>query len=633
MYDFIHRNKRVLQIVLAVLIVPPFALFGVDFYFRGNDTGGELARVGGTPISQQEFTDSLRQYQERLRQMMGGKVEQAMLDNPEIRRRVLEQLVDERLMYMAALKSGMSVPNAELQAVIADIPAFKDESGKFSARLYSDMLNARGMDEGKFESILRKDLMVGRNRDAVASTAFLPNSVLDQLYRLRQQQREVSQYIVDPSQYAAQVKVSEADAKSYYDSHKAEFEQPEKVKLQYVILTMEGLQKDIAITPKELEDEFNQRKEQLQQAEERHARHILIAIPPNATPEQKAAAKAKADELAGQAKKAPASFAELAKKNSEDPGSAPEGGDLGFFTRGKMVKPFDEAVFAMKTGEIAGPVETSFGYHIIKLDAVKAAAGPTFEAVKPKLEEELRKTKGARAFAQHAEEFMNLVYDQPDSLQPVADKFKLQVQTSGWFTRQGGEMPLLNNPKLLQAAFSEGTLKRGQNTEGVEVAPNMLVSARVVEHEAAKMRPFEEVRAQIDQALVRQKSIDLAAKEGAAQLEKLKKGEGTETKWSPPQTVTRERREGLHPEAAEAVFRADAAKLPAYAGLTTAEGRYVVYRVSKVVDVDTVGPEQRKAIAAQLDGIAGQEILQARINHLKSKADVRIDAKKLEQPS
>jgi peptidyl-prolyl cis-trans isomerase D len=630
MFEFIQHHKRLLQIILAVLIVPPFALFGVDYYFRGSDAVDQVARVAGTRISQQEYSQALRQRQDQLRQMLGGNPDQSMLDSPEVRRAVLDHLIEERIIYAAALKSGMTVPTAELQSVIGDIPAFKDGNGRFSPQRYKELLRAQGMSEGGFEAGLRKDLIVGRNRDALTATAFVPNTVVDRLYRLRQQKREVSQYVLEPSQFTAKVKVTSEEAKAYYDTHKEQFELPEKVKLEYVILSLEALQRQVTVTPEELQDLFKTQAEQLGKPEERRASHILIAVQASATPEQKAKAKEKSEALLAEAKKSPKGFAELAKKSSEDPGSAAEGGSLGFFARGRMVKPFEEAVFGLKPGEITGPVETQFGYHIIKLDEIRPAEGPKFEAVKAKLEEEVRKAKVGRAFAQQADEFSNLVYDQPDTLQPVIDKFKLQTQVSGWVTRQGGE-PLLNNDKFLRAVFSDNVLKRKQNTEAVEIAPNLLISARVVEREPAKQRPLEEVQGQIVQVLTQQKATELTKQEGEALLEKLRKGEEASIRWSAPQTVSRERREGLHPEAAQAVFRVDATKLPQYAGVEASGGRYALYRIDRVIDIDSVGPEQRKALAKQLDPAAGEVTLAARISTLKRNADVKIDEKKLEK--
>jgi peptidyl-prolyl cis-trans isomerase D len=633
MFDFIHRHKRLLQILLAVLIVPPFALFGVDWYFRGTDPADQVARVSGSRISQQEFGQALREREEQMRQMLGDKVDPAMLDNPQMRRDVLNGLIEERVLYTAAVKSGITVPNAELQSVIRDGPDFKDENGKFSPQRYREWLARRGMSEGGFQADVRRRLMLGRSRAAFSATAFLPNTVVDRLYRLRAQQREISQFVLDPSQFAAKIKISPEEARAYYEAHKAEFELPERIKLEYVILSVGAVESRVTVTPKELQDYYQTRLEQLGRPEERRASHILIAVPASATPEQKAKAKEKAEALLAEAKRAPKNFTELARKNSGDPGSAAEGGDLGYFARGKMVKPFDDAVFALKVGEIAGPVQSQFGYHVIKLEAIKPSEVPTFEAVKGKLEEELRKSHASRAFAQDADEFSNLIYDQPDSLKPVIEKFNLQPQTSAWMTRQGGESPLLNNEKFLRAAFSDNVLKNKQNTEAIEVAPSILVAARVIAHEPAKQRPLDEVQPAIVQALTQQKAVELVRSEGEALLAKLRKGETPGLQWSAPQMVSRERSEGLQPGAARAVFRVDASKLPAYAGVEAQGGRFVLYRISKVVDGESIDPQQRKALAKQLDPLVGQEGLAARMSDLKQKADVKVDEKKIEKPS
>ncbi|HXX11649.1 MAG TPA: SurA N-terminal domain-containing protein [Burkholderiales bacterium] len=633
MFDFIHRHKRLLQIILAVLIVPPFALFGVDWYFRGGDSADQVARVAGTRISQQEYGQALQRRQNQMRQMLGGKVDPAMLDSPEMRRAVLNQLIDERVLYRSAIASGMTVPNAELQALIGNEPAFKDDSGKFSAQRYRTLLKAQGMSEGMFEAELRKDRIITRSRSAIGATAFVPQAVVDRLYRLAREKREVSQYVLEPAQFTAKAKVTPEEAKAYYEAHKEQFELPEKVKLDYVILSLAGVEKRISVTPKEVQEAYESRIGQLTRPEERRASHILIAAGASATPEQKAKAKAKAEALLAEAKKNPKGFAELAKKNSEDPGSAAEGGDLGFFSQGKMVKPFDDAVFGMKVGEITGPVESPFGFHIIKLEAIKRSEAPNFETVKASVEEELKKSRAARAFAQEADEFSNLVYDQPDSLQPVMDKFKLALQSSGWVTRRGAEPPLLENEKFLRAVFSDNVLNKKQNSEALEIAPNMLISARVVAHEPAKMRAFDEVQKQIVEGLTMQKAGELARTEGEALLARLRKGEDAGVRWSAAQTVSRERPEGLQPEAAQAVFRADAAKLPAFAGVQLPGGRFALYRIGKVIDVEAIDPEQRKALARQLDPVAGQEALAAQVTELRQKADIKVDEKKLEKPS
>jgi peptidyl-prolyl cis-trans isomerase D len=333
-----------------------------------------------------------------------------------------------------------------------------------------------------------------------------------------------------------------------------------------------------------------------------------------------------------QIRSAPGKFAELAAKFSKDPGSAEKGGDLGFFGRGLMVKPFDDAVFGLKVGELAGPVETQYGYHIIRLVAIKPSHATPFEAVKKQITDEVRKPKLARAYAEAVDSFNNLVYEQFDSLKPAAEALKLTVQTSDWVSRAGGNPnPLFNNEKLLNAVFSDEVLKNKHNTSAIEVQPSMMLAARVLEHKPAAALPLAQVRSDVMQYLTDKGAIELAEKDGRAALDKLQKGQPVALSWSPSQPVSLQKRQGLHPAGAQAVFGADVSKLPAYTGVPAAQGRFVVYRITKVKDLTAVDPAQRKALGKQLAELIGQEQYSAYVASLRERADVKIDRKKLEQ--
>jgi peptidyl-prolyl cis-trans isomerase D len=480
MFDFV-KNRRLIVGAIVVLLAIPFAFFGIDSYFRGGDAVDQVASVAGTDISGREYNEALRQRQEQLRQAMRGEVDAEMLNSPEVRQAVLDQLVNERVIYASALKSGVTVTPAELHTVISEIPAFRENggTGEFSRALYESVLRSQGMSEQAFEALLRKDLIMNRARQSVATTAFLPASVADRLYRLRAQEREVSQLVLAPQQFAARVTIEPDAVQAYYEANPAQFEVAEKVRVEYAILSLAGVQQQVQVTPEQIREYYEERRAQFEKPEERRASHILITVPPDATPEQKTQAREKAEKVLAAAKQAPKDFAELAKENSEDPGSAMEGGDLGFFPRGRMVRSFDDAVFGMQVGEIAGPVESQFGFHIIRLEFIQPAEGPKFETVQGEVGEELRKAQAGRRFAEAAETFSNLVYEQPDSLQPAVEALGLEAQTTGWITRAGGaDNPLLNNEKFLKALFSDDALKHARNTEAVEIAPNMLVSAR-----------------------------------------------------------------------------------------------------------------------------------------------------------
>ena len=635
MFDLVKKSKILVGIILGLLAIP-FAFFGVDFYFRGGDAVDTVAQVGRTPITSREFAEALQEQQERIRQQLQGRADPALLDSPQLREGVLNQLVDERVAYATAIKRGITVSGAELQAVIAATPMFREGGGEgaFSRRLYEAALRTQGMSEARYEDLLRRNLILGRLAGTLPATGFVPTAVVERMARIGQQEREVSQAVLAPAQFAAGVKVERSDAEAFYEANKASFTLPEKVRVEYLVLSLDGVRKQVRVSQEEVRQYFEERRKQVETAEERRARHILVSIPPNASAEQKAKARARAAELLAQVQKAPKRFAELAKENSEDPGSAAEGGDLGFFPRGRMVKAFDDAVFALKQGEIAGPIETQYGYHVILLEEIKALTGPRFETAAKELEAELIQAQAARRFAEEAESFSNLVYEQPDSLQPAVEQFKLEPQRSGWITREGGaDDPLLSNEKFLRALFTDDVVKDRRNTEAVEVAPNMIVSARVIEHEPSTQRPFADVQAQIAGRLMQEKAARLAVEEGEARLARLKRGEAVPMTWSAPQKVTRERRAGLHDEGVQAVFGADTARLPAYAGVTAPDGRYVIYRISKVAEAGAVDEQMRSGLARQMERTIGQEVAVAALQSWKKAADVKINRKAIEKES
>src|SRR5581483_1616471 len=324
---------------------------------------------------------------------------------------------------------------------------------------------------------------LSRIQSAYAGSAFVPDAVVERLVRIREQQREVSQVVFSPADYRKQIRIPPEEAKKFYDAHSAEFRLPERVKVEFVILTPEAAAQGLQISEEDLRKVYQERISQYRTPEKRSASHILIGVGSNASEQDKSAAKAKAQELYQQLKASPKRFAELARKYSQDPGSAEKGGDLGEFERGFMVKPFDDAVFQMKIGEISPPVQTQYGYHIIRLDGIKPSVTTPFEKARGQILEELRKERTQRAFTEAAQTFSDMVYEQYDSLKPVADKLKLTIQKSDWIGRNGnGNNPLFANPKLLDQLFATESLDKHRNTEAVEVQPNMLLSARVVEH-------------------------------------------------------------------------------------------------------------------------------------------------------
>lgn len=632
MFDWIEKHKRAIQIVLLILIVPPFAFFGINYYFQDQGAGGAVAKVAGTSISPLEFDQALRERQEQLRKMMQGKADQAMLDSNEVRNAVLNSLVDKRALLAHALQAGVTVPDDQLRKILADMPSFKDEAtGKFSDTKYRQLLDANGMTPAGFEDRMRQDLRLSQVRDTVTGSVVLPADVIDRLGRIREQQREISQWLIGPDDVKAKVALTDDAVKAFYDQHKADFKVPERARVEYLTLTLDGVAKKLTIPAAEIAQEFEKRKQQLASPEERKASHILIAVAKDAKPEVKAAARKRAEEIVAEVRAAPKSFADLARKYSQDPGSAKNGGDLGYFAPGTMVKAFDSAVQALGVGEVAGPVETPYGFHVIRLEAIKAGAVASLDKVGPEIEQELRKIKAGRAFAEAAEQLQDLVNKQADSLKLAADTLGLPIQTSDWVTRNGGGDPLLVKPELLSKIFSDDGVRGKLNTNPVEVAQNTVITARVIDHRAADVLPFDDVKRDVRDQVLIERASKIVEDDGKAMLTRLRGGDDKGVKWTPPAMVSLQNPGSLPPEAARDVFGASPDKLPAYVGLAIGKGRYTIYRIGRVVDGKTMNADERKALSQQLSQLAAQQQFDAYLQAVKAQSGVEIDASKIER--
>lgn len=630
MFDFVHKNKRLIMIGLFVLIIPPFALFGIDSYFHGMDRSAGLAKVGKHNITQQEFNQALRERQDAIQRMTGGKAPPELLDNPELRFAVLDELIRQRLLLDRALHVGMTISDQQLQSVIGDLPILQD-AGKFSFERYEQFLRSQGMTPAIFESRLRQDLLQQHIVNAYIGSGFIPRSVVERLVRISEQQREVSQFTVAPDKFLPQVKLDADAARKYYDGHQDEFRIPEQLRVEYVVLSADSLLSQMQIDPAEVRKYYEGHLDQYGTREERQASHILIAADAAGGTEAKQKARARAEELYNQLKQKPASFADLARQHSQDPGSAAKGGDLGFFGRGSMVEAFEDAVFKMKVGDVSAPVESPYGFHIIRLAAVKPGRVRSFDEVRGQIETEFRKQQAGRRFAEIAENFNNVVFEQSESLKPAADLAKSGMQQSGWITRGHAGDTRLNNPKLLQAIFSEDVLKNQRNTEAVEVAPGVLVAARLLERKAASVQPFNDVSAAIVRKLTLQQAAQLAVQEGRALLEKLKQGKDVQVAWAASSLVSRAEPKGLSQPVLQQVFKADTGKLPAYTGVENPQGGFALLRISRVVEPEKAAADRQKPLAEGLAQVVAQEEMAAYVASLKQKADVKISKEQLEK--
>ena len=633
MYDFVHKNKRLMQLLLA-LITLPFAFFGIDSYFRAGGSGASVASVGDYRITQEEFTQSLRERQDALQRMAGGRVDPSMLDSNELRFAVLDNLVQQRLLFERAAKAGLVITDRQIQDIVSSVDAFKVD-GKFSYEQYEQLLKAQSMTPLMFEQRIRQDMVSEHAAHPYVASTFVSRSEAANLLRISEQQREVSYFTLPVDRFLPQVKLEADAAKKYFDSHQDEFRVPEQVRIEYVLFSGEALLAQIQPSAADVRKAYDENMKRFEVKEARQASHILITAEGNADSKKKA--KAKADEIYAQVKKNPKDFAALAKQYSQDPGSAANGGDLGFFERGSMVKAFDDAVFTMKSGDISQPVETEFGYHIIRLSNVRGGKAKSFEEARPEIEADLKKQQAGRKFAEMSESFSTTLFEQSDSLKPAADLIKAVPQKSGWISRNGGDSPLLANPKLLNAVFSEDVLNNKRNSEAIELAPGVLMAARVIEHKPSVIQPFDQISAALTKKLTLQQAGQLAAQDGRARLTALREGKdlGTDAQvtWSAPLLASRGDPKGVPVEALRQAFKTDVSKVPAYAGVEVAGGSYMLVRISKVQDAGEGAKDKQNAIAQTLRQVAGQAELAAYLASLKQKSDVKIRKDQVEKKS
>jgi len=626
-FDWVHNNKRLMQVVLA-LVALPFAFWGIDSYQRVMSPAGEVAEVGGQKITEQEFAEALRQQQDRLRGMLGRNFDPAMFESPAMRTELLEGMISQRLLMQHAARNHLAIPNEMLVETTMSIPAFQVD-GKFSRERYDAALRNERMSPEMFDAALRRDLLVQQLTSALADSGLVSKSVGSQFARLRAQQREIAEHRVQVDARLAQAKVTADAIRGFYDGNLAGFQVPEEVQVEYVVLSTDALLASEQIGAEEIKTYYESNASRYGEPEQRRASHILIALKSGTGDAEKAKARERAAQILSQVRKSPGSFAELAKKNSDDPGSASRGGDLGFFSRGMMVRPFEDAAFRLKPNQISDLVASDFGFHIIRITGVKAGKMKSLEEARPEIERELRRQRAGRRFAEAAETFSNLVYEQADSLKPVAERFKLPIQIARGITRQAASVPVLNNPKLLAALFADDSIKNRRNTEAVETALNTLVSARVVNHKPASRRPFDEVKGEIARQLVQQEALALARRQGTERLEDLRKGKASVIRFGAPKLISRDNPQDLNPEALSQIFRADASKLPAYVGAESRDG-YVIYRVSRVIDVQPDETRQRSA-QSELGRASGAQEFKSFLDGLRADTKVEINRAVLEK--
>jgi peptidyl-prolyl cis-trans isomerase D len=590
MFDFVRKHTRIMQLMLFILIFPAFALVGIDGYSRFNEQGATVATVDGQKITQPQWDEAHKSEVERLRQSRPD-LDPKLLDSPEAKYATLERLVRERVMAAASTKLNLITSDQRLARDLQENPsiaALRKPDGTLDVERYKQLVGAQGLSPEGFEARVRDDLSMRQVLTGVNATGLNSSAIVDQSLGTYFERREVQIQRFATAEFAAKITPSDDQLEQFYKNNPQLFQAPESANIEFLLLDLEAAIKGITLKPEDVKTYYEQNSARLSGQEERRASHILLNALKSAPAAERNAAKAKADALLVEVRKAPESFADVAKKNSQDPGSAANGGDLDFFNREAMVKPFSDAAFAMKKGDISEVVESDFGYHIIRLTDIKAPKQKTFEEIKPEIEQALMKQQAQKKFAELAEGFTNAVYEQAESLKPAADRLGLQVKTVNSLSRtpSSGAAGAWNNPRFLNAIFSADSIEKKRNTEAIETGTNQMISGRIVQHTPARTQAFADVKDRVRERVVAQMGAEAAKKEGLAKLESYKASPASAS-LGETIALSRELSQRIPPALIEAALRADPAKLPAVVGVDLGAQGYAVARVNKVLERDT----------------------------------------------
>jgi len=599
MFDLIRKHNRIFMAVMLILILPSFVVFGIQGYQSFTDgSNAPVAKVDGHNITQAEWDASHRDQVDRMRAQVPN-LDPKVFDSPAARAETLDLLVRDRVNAAAVVDLMINVPDTRLQRLFVSEPQFADLRNP-DGSVNKTLLAAQGMSSEVFAERLRRDLAGQQVTAGITTSAMVPEAVKAQALDALLQQRRIRLARQAIGDYLPKVQPTDADLEAYYKANESEFRAAEQAQIEYVVLDLATIKRGITVPEKELRDFYEQNAARFTAAEERRARHVLVKSDKDASADDKAKAKAKAEALLAELRKSPATFAEVARKNSDDPGSAAQGGDLDFFGRGAMVKAFEDAAFALKPGEISPVVQSDFGFHIIKLEAVRGGEKKPFEEVRAQIEDEARQQQASKRWAEAAEQFSNMAYEQSDSLQPLVDKFKLEKRAATvQRTPAAGATGPLASAKLLEAVFGNEAVKNKRNTEAVEVGANQLAAARVVQHQPARTQPLAEVREGVKQRVQQQQAEALAKKEGEALVAKLKADPNAASTLPAPVLVSRAKAENLPRPVLDAVLAADASKLPAVVGVAVPGRGYAVAVIEAVLPRESV-PEADKALGQQL---------------------------------
>ncbi|MGF6509244.1 SurA N-terminal domain-containing protein [Paraburkholderia sp. 32] len=631
MLDFFRNHQRLMMFMLILVILPGLGFVGIQGFRGFFDESANVASVNGHKITRVEYDDAMRQQIDRGRQMLGAKFDMKSFDTPERRRQMLDGMIEQRVLADETQRLHLSASDeAVRRALLSDpvISSLKNPDGSIDLDRYKQLLAMQGMTPDQYDERVRYNLAMQQLPASIEASAFTSKTLAQHLTELAQQQREVQGIAFHPHDYAAKIQPTDAQLQAYYDAHRNDFATPATATIQYLVMSPAALSASVQPSDADLKKYYDDNIAHFRTEGEVRASHILIAAPKDASAADKAKAKQKAEELLAQLKAHPDQFAQIARQNSQDPGSASKGGDLGYFGRGMIAggQAFDDAVFALKKDEISGIVQTDFGFHIIKVTDIKPAVTKSFDEVKDQIARELKTQLASKAFTDSSEGFTSLVYEKAKSLQPAADKFKLQIQTATVTPQPDPKLPPdspLNNPKFLAAVFANDSVSAHNNTQAIDVGNNTLIAARVTDYKPAAVPAFDAVKDAVRQKVIAVQANEAAHKDGVAKLAEFEKSKAT-AGFSSPLKVSRNDAQGVPPAALSAIYKVDAQKLPAYVGVDLGDDGYAIYRVNQIVQPAATDAQHLAVAQQQIAQVDAQSETEAYLKALRERSKVKI---------
>jgi len=480
--------------IVALLIIP-FALVGIGDYFSTSvDTW--VAKVGEVEISQDDFRSRFEDYRQQMRRTMGDSFDGRQLEQPAVKRRVLDRMVDEELLRQAGAELGMAVAPSRLQREISGISAFQVD-GQFSADQYRMLLSSQNMTPRGFETRVRQDIEANLLSEQVLQTGFATPADVDRFIALRDQQRDIRYFVVEPPAMDSIAAPTDEELQAYFDEHSSRYMTEEQVTIEYVEIDASRIDVPAQADEETLRKRYDEQRARYVEPEQRLASHVLVRVPENADADAQRQAQERAAEIAANARAEGADFAAIARESSEDPGSKATGGDLGWLEPGVTDPAFETALFALEAGAISEPVKSSEGWHVIQLREIRAGKERSFDEVRPELEQEFQATERDRRFNDLAGRLVDAVYRDPNALQPAAEELDLEVKQAGPFGRAGGDSMISANPQVIEAAFSEPVLVERTVSDVLDLGEGRMVAIRVVDHARPQLIALAEIREQV----------------------------------------------------------------------------------------------------------------------------------------